>query len=124
MPPVKDESIRETNCLEIINIVEKSPGKSTLVDVRACNKPAAKVRNNLSMYFIVIFYKKAFPWQNYRSRFLVRWVSLRALNGISRSKFDLVTSSSFVLLNEQINISNVNYSFTLYTCRNKYYMHE
>lgn len=44
MPPVKDESIRETNCLEIINIVEKSPGKSTLVDVRACNKPAAKVK--------------------------------------------------------------------------------
>ncbi|CAH1647049.1 unnamed protein product [Spodoptera littoralis] len=43
MPPVKDESIRETNCLEIINIVEKSPGKSTLVDVRACNKPAAKL---------------------------------------------------------------------------------
>lgn len=44
MPPVKDESIRETNCIEIINIVEKSPAKSTLVDVRACNKPAAKVR--------------------------------------------------------------------------------
>ncbi|KAF9414493.1 hypothetical protein HW555_007630 [Spodoptera exigua] len=40
---LKDESIRETNCLEIINIVEKSPGKSTLVDVRACNKPAAKL---------------------------------------------------------------------------------
>lgn len=44
MPPVKDDSIAETNCLEIINIVEKSPAKSTLVDVRACNKPAAKVR--------------------------------------------------------------------------------
>lgn len=43
MPPVKDETIREINCLDI-NIVEKSPAKnSALVDVRACNKPAAKV---------------------------------------------------------------------------------
>lgn len=57
MPPVKDESIRETNCLEIINIVEKSPGKSTLVDVRACNKPAAKV-NNLNIYLSLLFYKR------------------------------------------------------------------
>lgn len=40
MPPVKDESIGETNCIEII--LEKSPAKSTLVDVRACNKPATK----------------------------------------------------------------------------------
>lgn len=47
MPPVKDETIRESNCLEIINLSEKSPAKnSALVDVRACNKPAAKVRNN------------------------------------------------------------------------------
>lgn len=43
MPPVKDETIREINCLDI-NIVEKSPAKnSALVDVRACNKPATKV---------------------------------------------------------------------------------
>ena len=58
MPPVKDESIRETNCLEIINIVEKSPGKSTLVDVRACNKPAAKVRNNLNKSFKHCYLKR------------------------------------------------------------------
>lgn len=45
MPPVKDDTIREDNCLDILNISEKSPGKnSVLVDVRACNKPAAKVR--------------------------------------------------------------------------------
>ncbi|XP_048478942.1 coronin-2B isoform X4 [Plutella xylostella] len=43
MPPAKDESIRETNCIDI-HIAEKSPAKnSTLVDVRACNKPATKV---------------------------------------------------------------------------------
>lgn len=52
MPPVKDESIRETNCLEIINIIEKSPAKSTLVDVRACNKPASKVRIIIRKLFI------------------------------------------------------------------------
>lgn len=41
MPPVKDDLI--FNCVEV-NIPEKSPGKGTaLVDVRACNKPAAKV---------------------------------------------------------------------------------
>lgn len=45
MTPVKDETIREGNCLEIINLSEKSPAKNcALVDVRACNKPAAKVR--------------------------------------------------------------------------------
>lgn len=42
MPPVKDDLIREITCLDIIS--EKSPSKGTaLVDVRACNKPAAKV---------------------------------------------------------------------------------
>lgn len=51
MPPVKDESIREGNCLDIINIAEKSPAKSgALVDVRACNKPSAKVRSNLQQF--------------------------------------------------------------------------
>lgn len=51
MPPVKDETIREANCLDIINISEKSPAKnSALVDVRACNKPAAKVRNLCKLY--------------------------------------------------------------------------
>lgn len=51
MPPVKDESIREANCLEIINITEKSPGKSSaLVDVRACNKPSAKVRTHFHIF--------------------------------------------------------------------------
>lgn len=55
MPPVKDESIRETNCLEIINLAEKSPGKnSALVDIRACNKPANKV-SDLYLYFKFIF---------------------------------------------------------------------
>lgn len=45
MPPAKDESLKEANCLDIINISEKSPAKnSALVDVRACNKPASKVR--------------------------------------------------------------------------------
>ncbi|KOB67373.1 Coronin [Operophtera brumata] len=44
MTPVKDETIREGNCLEIINVSEKSPAKNcTSVDVRACNKPAAKI---------------------------------------------------------------------------------
>ncbi|XP_026497028.2 coronin-2B-like isoform X1 [Vanessa tameamea] len=43
MPPVKDDLIREINCIDI-NLSEKSPAKGTaLVDVRACNKPAAKV---------------------------------------------------------------------------------
>lgn len=46
MTPIKDDTIREGNCLEIINISEKSPAKNcALVDVRACNKPAAKVRS-------------------------------------------------------------------------------
>ncbi|XP_026321904.1 coronin-2B-like isoform X1 [Hyposmocoma kahamanoa] len=44
MPPAKDEMKNEANCLEVLNIGEKSPAKnSALVDVRACNKPAAKV---------------------------------------------------------------------------------
>lgn len=48
MPPAKDEMKNEANCLEVLNIGEKSPAKnSALVDVRACNKPAAKVRFNL-----------------------------------------------------------------------------
>ena len=46
MPPVKDDLIREINCLDV-NLTEKSPAKGTaLVDVRACNKPVAKVRWN------------------------------------------------------------------------------
>lgn len=53
MPPVKDDSIREENCLEIINIAEKSPAKSgALVDVRACNKPAAKVSDTENPFYI------------------------------------------------------------------------
>ncbi|GBP19644.1 Coronin-2B [Eumeta japonica] len=45
MPPVKDESFRESSYLEIINITEKSPAKnSALVDVRACNKPTTKLQ--------------------------------------------------------------------------------
>lgn len=44
MPPVKDDLIREINCLDV-SLIEKSPAKGTaLVDVRACNKPVAKVR--------------------------------------------------------------------------------
>lgn len=47
MPPAKDEMKNEANCLEVLNIGEKSPAKNcALVDVRACNKPAAKVRFN------------------------------------------------------------------------------
>lgn len=61
MPPVKDEMLEETNCLEIINITEKSPTKnSALVDVRACNKPVAKVKiskiNNCSFSYINILF--------------------------------------------------------------------
>lgn len=53
MPPAKDESLKEAHCLDIINICEKSPAKnSALVDVRACNKPAAKVRINV--YYLKI----------------------------------------------------------------------
>lgn len=55
MPPVKDETITEINCLDI-SITEKSPAKnSALVDVRACNKPASKVSYQLIIIKILIY---------------------------------------------------------------------